>query len=450
MPDHLLKVAENESKLVKKLITYGSFWVAFIIIILVLGYDMLLMNDFRIRSIVGLLTIAYLAIGLYLATKKRQRTVSWMLIILYSSIAFSTMLHWGINTAIGMFSTCFIIILTGILLGSRFILPVTLSIIALLFGVQTIHFLTILTPDLPYSRRQLSYVDVVTYVTMLGIFSLITWLSDSQIEKSLKRAQLAKVAIRTQKELLAVELQKESSRLQEVQLKELQQLYRFATLGQNAAATLHELSNHLSVLNMDIDDLKQQHRNSRAIANAKEGIEQINVMVRQIRRKLNSYDDSKHFKVGPIVRRVVKDLSDTSKNKSIELTCHINKLGNTQITGDPLALIQILTVLITNALEACTELARAKIVVRLDVIGALLTISVIDNGIGISKQTREILFTPTKSSKPTGMGIGLYIAHHLAVSHFRGTLRLEDTKEPSTAGAHFTVQLPTQSNRGIG
>lgn len=429
------------SKKVTRLILYGSISVCLVLTLLLVLYDVTVIGMFRLRTLIGLSVLLFLVFGIILIRKNKTQTVNWMLLGLYTGLAFSTVLFWGLNAAAGIFATSFVIILAGILLGSRAILPITITVALMLCAVQIIHMSGLVVPDISKLSDDASFLDVITYITIIGIFSLITWISNTQIEKSMSRARQAEKTLRSQKDMLAIELEKESARLRQVQLKEMEQLYRFATLGQNAAATLHDLSNHLSVLNMDIDDLKQQNQNSQAIKNAEEGIEQINLMVRQIRRKLNNYDDSKSFQVGTIIKRVIKDNHEKFQLKQVALQYSSNNLGRTHLVGDTFALTQILTVLINNALDACYELPNAKVIVRLRLEKKHLQISVIDNGIGISESAKNNLFLPTLSSKPNGLGVGLYIAKQLAESHFNGTIYLRSTNA-SQSGAQFVVEIP--------
>ncbi len=61
-----------------------------------------------------------------------------------------------------------------------------------------------------------------------------------------------------------------------------------------------------------------------------------------------------------------------------------------------------------------------------------------DNGPGIDPELRSTLFNPIASKKPSGLGVGLYIAHHLAHTQFNGSLELIDSKQ----GAVFIVKIP--------
>ena len=428
------------SRKVTYLILYGSLGVSIILTSLLICYDLIYFNFLRERTFIGLITIGYLGLSYYFIRLRYIYAVNIMLIALYGFMAFITLLLWGLNSAIGIFATSFVIILAGILLGSRSIFPVTISVIILLCLVQIIHSTGIIEPNIKALSEDSSFLDVLTYTTVLSIFSLITWISDHQMEKSLKRAREAEQTIRTQKERLAHELEEESFRLRQVQLKEIQQLYKFATLGQSTAATLHELSNHLSILNMDIDDLKQQHKNSKAIENAKEGIQQINLMVKQVRRKLDSFDTRRSFNALNAIRRAIKDQQQRFDEKHVSLS-YIH-LGDSSfpVKGDPLALIQVVSILLHNAIDACFDFPNSEVAVKTVVEKRQLIISVQDNGVGIEDKVRNNLFSPTLSSKPSGLGVGLYIAKHLVESQFNGSIYLnEDT--PSQ-GAEFIISIP--------
>lgn len=438
---HKTKLIQYGSDKVTRLVLYSSLGVSIVLTALLIIHDLANLPELRTRTHLGIGIIFYIGIACLLAYYQYLKTVSWMLIILYTSLAFAALLYWGLHAAIGLFASSFVIMLAGVLLGSRAALPTSLTVVSMLFITQFIHATQIISPNLERIPDHPTLFDVVSYVTILGVFSLITWMSDRQREKTLQRALSAEEKVRAQKNIITQKLEKQSARLRQTQLKEMQQLYKFATLGQSTAATLHELSNHLSILNLDIDDIKQQHKNSQAIENAQEGIEHINLMVRQIRRKMNSYDDIKPFRIDSVIHNILKDQSDKFKVKQIQLRYTSSSLGGTKINGDPLALTQIITVLISNALDACCELPSGKVIIQLENSENTLHISIIDNGIGISESIKSKLFSPTLSSKPAGLGVGLYIARHLAESQFQGSLIRHPTPK-TKSGAHFILKVP--------
>lgn len=428
------------SSRITRIVLVTSMAVGFVLTGLLLIYDFSNVGYLRTRTVVALCLLIYLAIALIFSRMKRDAIANWMVISFYTGIGALTMLLWGLNAALGIFAMSFVIILTGVLLGSRAILPMSIALVVVLACIQTLHVHGIVTPDLTSVQSSSSYFDVISYSTILGIFALVIWVYNRQLEASLKRARNAESTVRAQKDSISRQLSTESARLRQTQQNEMQQLYKFATLGQSVTATLHELSNYLSVLTMDMDDLKHHHKNSKVIKNADESILQINAMVRQFRRKLENYDETKVLSVTPVIKRAI---SDTATRLHLAQTI-IEFEQNTQstplrVSGDPFAFSQVLIILITNAVEACKDFPQPKVTVRLTELDEAIEISVLDNGVGIPETVKDRLFTPSTSSKPNGLGVGLYIAKRIVETHFKGTIKLGTTAQ---TGAEFIVRLP--------
>ncbi len=65
-----------------------------------------------------------------------------------------------------------------------------------------------------------------------------------------------------------------------------------------------------------------------------------------------------------------------------------------------------------------------------------MSISITDNGPGLSHEIKQGLFTPFRSNKPHGLGLGLVVSRDL-VTEFGGEL----THEESDRGAIFVITL---------
>lgn len=435
---------EYGAEKVARMTLYGSLGVSIALTIMLIGYDLFFLHEFRISPLIGLIAVAYLLQGLYLTRRGMMRAASWELVIFYLSLASLSLLFWGLDATAGIFAMSFVIILTGILLGNTALIAVTITIALILLCVQYVHALGFIIPDNDVLSNIAPQLNVMTYITILGIFTLITWVSRKQIEESLERAHQAEARLRVQKNSLALALKQQSTRLRESQLNELRQLYKFASLGQTTAATLHELSNLLSILNLDIDDLKQQDNHSVAIKNAQESIKHINAMVTQTRQQLNNYDTSKKTKVTPIIDQVIKDVSQKASLHAVSISFENTTRSAPLVRGDPLALAQALTILVNNAIEASVRTSGAKVTVILASSTKHCTVTVVDNGPGFNQQTLKSLFSPLPSMKPTGLGVGLYIAHNIAESHLRGSLTLLKQKR-GAGGARLRLTIPLYS-----
>lgn len=110
--------------------------------------------------------------------------------------------------------------------------------------------------------------------------------------------------------------------------------------------------------------------------------------------------------------------------------------------GEPIRLRQLMANLISNGIDSyyeprdLEEKRDVQILITSD--KHAITITVIDWGRGISKQTREKLFEPFFSTKQTGMGMGLYIARQVVEEHFLGTIEIASTEKPTS----FVITIP--------
>ena len=107
------------------------------------------------------------------------------------------------------------------------------------------------------------------------------------------------------------------------------------------------------------------------------------------------------------------------------------------VSGDPLNLSHVITILLNNAFDACVSNENSTIQISVSESIDTLSISVIDNGPGIRGTTHN-LFQPHKSAKPNGLGIGLYITKQIVENQFKGKIRAKQLP----TGAEFIVSLP--------
>jgi two-component system nitrogen regulation sensor histidine kinase NtrY len=104
------------------------------------------------------------------------------------------------------------------------------------------------------------------------------------------------------------------------------------------------------------------------------------------------------------------------------------------VQADEDQLEQLLINLVKNAAEA----ARSQVAVCWNVNGDRLTLTVEDDGPGVSGTAN--LFVPFFTTKPTGTGVGLFLSRQIAEAH-GGTLTLANRAD--APGAIATLRLPT-------
>ena len=111
------------------------------------------------------------------------------------------------------------------------------------------------------------------------------------------------------------------------------------------------------------------------------------------------------------------------------------------IDGDEVLLRQAFSNLLRNAVEACTAVSLAPLVViesEVDAVHRMLRIAVSDNGPGIEPSARERVFQPFFTSKRNGTGLGLALVQKIIVFH-NGRINVGSSPQ---GGASFQITLP--------
>jgi two-component system nitrogen regulation sensor histidine kinase NtrY len=111
------------------------------------------------------------------------------------------------------------------------------------------------------------------------------------------------------------------------------------------------------------------------------------------------------------------------------------------IPGDPDQLDQLLINLLRNAVDATLEAGGSHVMVDWKLSPMNVTVSVIDEGLGIANSAN--LFVPFFTTKPKGSGIGLVLSRQIAEAH-GGSLSL--TNRTDRAGAVALLTLPRRSS----
>lgn len=379
----------------------------------------------KIRFFISAAVLLCLIIALLISKRHNTAIANGVIISVFMIFATTILLFWGIDSISGVLAISFAILLPSLLLSPRSILRVTLFAFVALTLVNILHTYKVITPISYVPQPYLSPIDLVGYWSALSVLALVSWRSSQQTKIHLLRAQKAEEEMRLQKDSIAFELEKESARLRNTQLLQVQQLHKFASIGQSTTATLHELANHLSILNLDIDDLKTANNRSRSVRRAKESIERINKMIKTTRLQLNSDPKIKSLSVWSTLSRSSKDIACKDKNKHVAFNQMVHPdCKQLHATCSVTALTQSVSILLNNAFDACRDSPNASVSLTVSKTKRSIIISVSDNGPGLPDKIKERLFQPVESTKPAGLGVGLYIAHHLVRTQLNGHLHL--------------------------
>ena len=111
------------------------------------------------------------------------------------------------------------------------------------------------------------------------------------------------------------------------------------------------------------------------------------------------------------------------------------------VTGDRVQLQQVILNFVVNAIEAL-KAGRADdrdLLVSLATDGRKITLSVRDNGVGLTQGSLDKIFDPFYSTKPGGMGVGLAISRSIVEAH--GGAVYAAPNYPSGAVFGFTLPM---------
>jgi two-component system phosphate regulon sensor histidine kinase PhoR len=146
---------------------------------------------------------------------------------------------------------------------------------------------------------------------------------------------------------------------------------------------------------------------------------------------------------GPLVAAVVEALRERAAERGITLAVEGAAAGVVPaVLADREALAMIVSNLVENAVKYGRDGGRAE--VRLAHDGPYVSVSVRDDGIGISPEDQARVFDEfyrartEQTASITGTGLGLSLVKRLAEMH-EGTVRLESSPGE---GSTFTVSIP--------
>jgi two-component system C4-dicarboxylate transport sensor histidine kinase DctB len=231
------------------------------------------------------------------------------------------------------------------------------------------------------------------------------------------------------------------AKLQGVQ-QELVQANRLAILGQVAAGVAHEINQPVATIRAYADnarvflDRRQTvpvEENLGAIALLTERIGAITDELKAFARKGRTAAEPVELR--GVIEGALVLLRSRFAGQLDALAIDLPPPA-LMVMGNRVRLEQVLINLFQNALEALEGSDNAKVDVSVEETGNEVTVSVSDNGPGISAEILRSLFTPFNTSKEKGLGLGLVISKDI-VADYGGRIEVAS----GDSGTSFTIFL---------
>ncbi len=174
-----------------------------------------------------------------------------------------------------------------------------------------------------------------------------------------------------------------------------------------------------------------------------EGAERVSDIVQDLRRYSGGQQEkSSRFELPTLVRKAVQWVVKASR---IKPEIHYRLPEALEIDGRKGQVHQILVNLIQNAVDAMQGQESPRLSLACSGTQDQVSIEVIDNGPGVSRENMKHVFDPFFTTKAVGQGtgLGLYISYGLA-RDLGGDLTVHDHAD---GGAVFTLTLPVHQGR---
>ncbi len=279
---------------------------------------------------------------------------------------------------------------------------------------------------------------------VLSFSSVLAELDDAVLKLLTGIANLASITI---EKLLS---QREQTAMQNA----LDRSERLTAMGRIIAGVAHEINNPLSIIQFDLDDLKNMiaargeapEEFHGILGSIQEEIDRMSGIVGQLKdfSKPEEKSDEKVLVDEVIKTYPLKIVIKNIKKKGVSVkTCLAG--GDRHVSISKNHLIQVLMNLINNAEDAVGGLDRGEIVIETrieDRNGAHLAVAVRDNGAGIEADDLSRVFEPFFTTKKSeGTGLGLSISYSI-VKGYNGEIGVRSSRG---SGSEFTVYLPLEN-----
>ncbi len=232
---------------------------------------------------------------------------------------------------------------------------------------------------------------------------------------------------------------------------------QLADVGHLAAGVAHEISTPLASISLRTESLLRSAADPRLQAvdsfrNFPRYLKTIEEEVFRCKRIIGSLLEFSggnagrvsDVNVNALAQRAADLVAHQVKVRGLELGLRL-EAGLPTIRADEGQVRRALLALLMNAIDATPRGGHVEIETKVGP-GSRISLSVLDDGVGIPQENVRHLFSPFFTTKPVGegTGLGLAVCHGVAASH-GGEVRVET--RPG-AGTRMTLELPVQRANG--
>ncbi len=206
----------------------------------------------------------------------------------------------------------------------------------------------------------------------------------------------------------------------------------------------HEIKNPLTPMKLNIQYLQHTKSKNKEYNAFLERV--TSTLIEQIDNLSNIATEFSNFAKMPIAQNQIFvladqlqkaiDLYETDERANLEF--YPGSFQNIRVNADREQLSRAIINLIKNGLQAIPEDRTGTISISLGRRDQMAIVAVSDNGTGIPEELRSKMFSPSFTTKTSGMGLGLSIVKNI-VENFAGKIWFEPNKDQGTT---FFFEIP--------
>lgn len=382
---------------------------------------------------------------LYVLARRGFSTVaSYLLLATYFISNSYAAIRWGATLQVTVLTYALIIVTATILRGTKFGFLTTGAIALFIIPLWYAQFHGIL----PIEKQHIRVADAFIFSIIYFLIMIVAWLYNREIERSLKRAQESERALKEERDLLEVNVQKRTDELGAVQLEKVEQLKRFAELGQLSSGLFHDIFNLLNAIS-----LRQEDGLDPSIAHAFNTTKQIESFMQAVRKQIDHRDNVQQvFSLKESIDQVIQLVTYKANKNRVNIV--FDQAGakdheNILYYNAPFKFHQVVMNLLLNAIESYEHLPAEKdreriISILLKRDGNIISLRIEDNGCGMTDEIRQKIFDPffTTKDKGKGIGIGLAMIKKIVEEDLHGTITVQS--EPYKRSL-FIIEFPDEA-----
>lgn len=275
------------------------------------------------------------------------------------------------------------------------------------------------------------------------IFTIVSWLSNREIHKSLQRARNSEAMLKIERDSLEEKVVERTSELVRAQEARLAEVEHFAEFGQLASGIMHDLANPLTAISLN---LQQEKEGSLHVREAVDAASRMEALLKTARKQFIRADDRVSFSIADEIDQAVLLLAHKATTAHVRIVT--DDVENVHTYGIPIKLFRVVMNLVSNGIDAYTGsgVPQSEQVIRVSCTGGdgVARINIEDRGAGIPEAVIGKIFQPLFTTKNgIGSGFGLSVAKEIVEQDFGGSISVVTRMGEGTM---FTVEIPIRES----